>query len=482
MAALTSHISTLALLRQRFTYLHQAEARRGYAVRSDGKPAHPISQMHAEGLQTQALESLRAEIASMPGFAELRSATLQRWSAEPSLPIISQIVGELLRMRCVSSAEQADALPLADAAALMTSGAETTSIAPDRRIPKNSEGMEQLPTGKVSGVVSLNMLCGALDMLGFPDWRKRFESWSEVPFLRLRCVELFPGQPFSSATIELLMAWFQERGLTPDQARHLPLSEAVCRLSPSTIKTVRSEVGAAPVPTEQQSEAEQFARFCELHALVAAPERTEVPLETQKEYEQLQVKFGVYQVDCVFVGPPDPTRMPNAVPILNTDCIPIPGPNPLICPRSSPKLPVELLPNVETRFRSLRLVGPNQTILWVGKQARMETVCMYGKGCTCFEENPPPLPTKTKQSEEKMPAGPAPNWANLGDAKRAILTVLNKSKSRMQGPGIAKDAGYTHGSLRHHFKELQLWNYIDKGKGGYAITPTGAALVLCEPV
>jgi len=92
--------------------------------------------------------------------------------------------------------------------------------------------MGELPTGKVRGVVSLNVLRAHLEMLGFPDWRERFQSWPEVPILRLRCAELFTGQPFTSETIELLMAWFQERGLTPDQARHLPLSEAVRRLSP----------------------------------------------------------------------------------------------------------------------------------------------------------------------------------------------------------------------------------------------------------
>src|SRR5262249_16813825 len=162
---------------------------------------------------------------------------------------------------------------------------------------------------------------------------------------------------------------------------------------------------------------------------------------------------------------------------------PIPGTKPLVCPRSAPKLPVELLPGVEQRFRSLHLVGPDQTILWVGRQARMETVCMYRNGCSCFAENPPSPPTGTEKDEgEKEPAGSGTGWTGLGDAKRAILTVLNRSTERMQGEGIAKKAGYKYGSLRHHFGELQTWNYIDKAKDGYAITPTGAALVPCESV
>ena len=113
-------------------------------------------------------------------------------------------------------------------------------------------------------------------------------------------------------------------------------------------------------------------------------------------------KFGVYKVDDVLVGPPDSTRIPNSDPILNTDCIPIPGTKPLVCPRSSPKLPVELLPAVEVRFRSLKLVGPDRTVLWVGRQARMDTLCMYRNGCTCFAESAPP-PTGAQKSEERTP-------------------------------------------------------------------------------
>lgn len=70
----------------------------------------------------------------------------------------------------------------------------------------------------------------------------------------------------------------------------------------------------------------------------------------------------------------------------------------------------------------------------------------------------------------------------MGDAKRAILTVLGRAKERLDGKGIATKAGYKYGTLRHHFGELQDWKYIDKTKDGYAITPTGATLVRCESV
>ncbi|MBN9520689.1 hypothetical protein J0H58_19590 [bacterium] len=92
------------------------------------------------------------------------------------------------------------------------------------------DGSGPLPTYKVPGVVSLNVLRAYLEGMSHPGWRERYESWPEVPVLRLRCAELFPAQPFAAGTIELLMAWFRAHGLTPDQARHLPLDEAVRRL------------------------------------------------------------------------------------------------------------------------------------------------------------------------------------------------------------------------------------------------------------
>jgi len=92
-------------------------------------------------------------------------------------------------------------------------------------------------------------------------------------------------------------------------------------------------------------------------------------------------------------------------------------------------------------------------------------------------------PTVMKQGEEeKQLTASAPGWADLGDAKRSVLIVLSKANERMPGEAIAKKAGYSYGTLRHHFPELQTWNYIDKTMDGYAITPTGAALVPCESV
>lgn len=127
----------------------------------------------------------------------------------------------------------------------------------------------------------------------------------------------------------------------------------------------------------------------------------------------------------------------------------------------------ELLPRVEGRMCIDRMLD---------QLARVPPATYTGPA------DPPPA-AGTQQGEGGEPAaGSPPGWAELGDAKRAILMVLNKSIEGMQGMGIAKEAGYKYGTLRHHFGELQTWKYIDKSKDGYTITPSGAALVPCERV
>ncbi|MBA4063629.1 MAG: hypothetical protein C0501_07935 [Isosphaera sp.] len=85
-------------------------------------------------------------------------------------------------------------------------------------------------------------------------------------------------------------------------------------------------------------------------------------------------------------------------------------------------------------------------------------------------------------AETDRPAASAPGWAELGDAKRAILTALGQYAERRDGKAIAAKAGYTYGSIRHHFGDLQRWNYVDRDSDGYALTPAGAALVPRESV
>jgi hypothetical protein len=155
------------------------------------------------------------------------------------------------------------------------------------------------------------------------------------------------------------------------------------RLNRMSLREVR-EALTKPAAADK----DEYARFVELHAMACSSDRHRVSLETSTEYDRLKCKYGVYTVDLVPIGPPDPLRVPRSVPIFNTDCIPIAGNKPLICPRAKPKLPPELLPGVEQRWRELRLTGPGRTVLWVGRQAEMETLCMWNKGCDCFEAKP----------------------------------------------------------------------------------------------
>jgi hypothetical protein len=136
----------------------------------------------------------------------------------------------------------------------------------------------------------------------------------------------------------------------------------------------------------------EYGRFLELHAVASSPAGLSIARDktTGAEYQRLLAKYGVYTVDWVFVGPPglDPSGFPRHETILNSDCAPISGSKPLACPRAKPQVPSELLPAIERRFRELHLVGQGQTILWVGRQATMETLCMWHRGCDCFLSPP----------------------------------------------------------------------------------------------
>lgn len=169
---------------------------------------------------------------SMVGIDRVREYVLSHYHEELTLGTARRVLGDLIREHKLS-VDSAEALSLQDAMNLLegTNGNKVPLPAPDRTNPNESERPEALPTGKVPNVVSLNVLRATLEMTGFPEWRERLETWPEVSPLRLRCNELFPTKPFDAATIELLIAWFQSRGLTPEQARHLPLSDAVRRLS-----------------------------------------------------------------------------------------------------------------------------------------------------------------------------------------------------------------------------------------------------------
>ena len=130
------------------------------------------------------------------------------------------------------------------------------------------------------------------------------------------------------------------------------------------------------------------------------------------------------------------------------------------------------------KLSDLYLLATSKTVAQIEATPLTELARHFGwKGVAADDE-----PRKeTQQSDEVKPAaGAAPAWTDLGEAKRAILTVLNRSTERLQGGDIAGKAGYAVGTLRHHFGPLQSYKYIDKTHDGYAITSTGAALVPCD--
>lgn len=96
---------------------------------------------------------------------------------------------------------------------------------------------------------------------------------------------------------------------------------------------------------------------------------------------------------------------PASVDWLNTDCQAIPGPTPRICPKARPQLPPELLPVVEGDFRRLRLVKPDETVLWVGRPTGLEDTCMWHFGCPCFgrEESGAAAEARSAQARGSTP-------------------------------------------------------------------------------
>jgi hypothetical protein len=108
-------------------------------------------------------------------------------------------------------------------------------------------------------------------------------------------------------------------------------------------------------------------------------------------------------------------------PVYRRDCKPVPGAKPSICPSAEPKPPARLRPpgemmeDLEQRFRDLRLVGDEETIHWVGRQATVESTCV------CHLSNPPSVLAgmPARQSEGKMMA-----WTNCDRLSVELLSIL----------------------------------------------------------
>lgn len=205
-------------------------------------------------------------------------------------------------------------------------------------------------------------------------------------------------------------------------------------------------------------DAKEFSRFLEWYDLMQQPGLHRIPFPDLIAFQRLLVKYGVYTIDAVMVGPPDPSRTPRAVAILNTDCKPIPGDKPLICPRSRPQLPPELLPPIEQRCRALGRVRPGETILWVGRGAEMETLCLWDHGCSCF--------------------GPTERMQRWGRAAAALVTALGQVLQKtLATEGLASALTQSRNWVRV-LGPLGCWSKAD---GGPEFPPREFSVALIEP-
>lgn len=98
-------------------------------------------------------------------------------------------------------------------------------------------------------------------------------------------------------------------------------------------------------------------------------------------------------------------------PIHRADCTPSMRPLPSICPKADPKPPVGLRPDgemlavIEARYRSLCLIGDDQSLRWIGRQEKPETTC------TCNLTARPDVPRSAE-------------WQNLRQLRQAVVALV----------------------------------------------------------
>src|SRR5262249_44592170 len=132
-------------------------------------------------------------------------------------------------------------------------------------------------------------------------------------------------------------------------------------------------------------------------------------------------------------------------PIYRDWCIAAPGTTPTICPNADPpaddadrRALSQYLPEISQQFRDLHLIGEDQTIHWVGRQARLATVCHCDPAEGATDREPEPEVNPTGES--------TPSVQLRGQGEEPI--VLGKTKSKLTKPqyNVVKallDAGET---------------------------------------
>lgn len=106
---------------------------------------------------------------------------------------------------------------------------------------------EELPKGKDRRVISLYQLQVTIaDPM--PHSQERLRTWPELAALERHCNRLRPQYQWGAPVVAALMTWFQtDGGLTPEQAKYLPLAEAVRRLDEHERRPHESAETRAPI-------------------------------------------------------------------------------------------------------------------------------------------------------------------------------------------------------------------------------------------
>jgi hypothetical protein len=287
------------------------------------------------------------------------------------------------------------------------------------------ESNQKPAPGSLAGWMRLNTPAKVGYLFGDPAGRKKFESLAERAWLALpgtqegkaqafpqpRAVERWlafvyrqlehAASSYLAADDELLAVDHSEDGQTVEQ-RFLPalVQHGNYRSTGYPEAEALSDRARRWVVTALATD--PFAASAvAIEMLLADPDPVGPFLISWQEFDAYQ-KSPAFQkanflVDAIILG--EGRRFP----IYRYWCNPAPGPSPSICPNADPpsdqadrEALMAFLPQIEQRFRELNLVGENQTIHWVGRQARLGTrcKCVLHANATSCQENAHPATVK----------------------------------------------------------------------------------------
>lgn len=180
----------------------------------------------------------------------------------------------------------------------------------------------------------------------------------------------------------------------------------------------------------------EHARYLELLELVKAKKKHKLSFAVFQEFGALARKYKHFVIDQIFIGPVAPGCVPRATPIYPDDCKTIPGAKPLACPRAKPLPPASMLPAIDKRFREVGLIGPKETILWVGKQDSVDSLCAWGE-CGCFNQVPSAAAIDTMPQFVTLDQAAA----TVSRSKRTLEKFKDHSRHPLPTPDIEGGGG-----------------------------------------